>query len=506
LIKIPLVVNKIRVRFAPSPTGPLHIGGLRTALFNYLFAKKNKGVFLVRIEDTDKKREVAGAEEYIFKSLEWCGMEVDERTSDNSHRQSSRKELYQSKAKELIKKGLAYYAFDSEKDLQELRESWGKKKETFIYNWKTRESLKNSLTLSDEKVSSMIAGGKAYVIRFLCPKNKNVVTDDIIRGPGSIDSSLIDDKILIKADGMPTYHFANVVDDNMMRISHVIRGEEWLPSLALHVLLYEAFGWRPPKFAHLPLILNPNGKGKLSKRSGDSSGFPVFPLSWGKENKILGFKEAGFLPEALNNYMASLGWAAENGGEIMNMDKLIESFKLKKVVSAAANFDFERLKWVNQKHITKMSNEKLLSEIVRLFPETKTLENTRVLLAVSLVKDRAETILDFWGLMKYLFYAPVKFDEKAVRKLSEKAKDILEQGEKTAKALKKEAPIGGGERLIEQSLDWANKSNIKSGQIMMTLRLALVGGLHGIDLKKIISFIGVKEASSRFRWLRKALD
>ena len=499
-------MNKVRVRFAPSPTGPLHIGGLRTALFNYLFAKKNKGVFVVRIEDTDKKREVAGAEEYIFKSLEWCGMEVDERTSDNSHRQSSRKELYQSKAKELIKKGLAYYAFDSEKDLQELRESWGKKKETFIYNWKTRESLKNSLTLSDEKVSSMIAEGKAYVIRFLCPKNKTVVTDDIIRGPGSIDSSLIDDKILIKADGMPTYHFANVVDDNMMKISHVIRGEEWLPSLALHVLLYEAFGWSPPKFAHLPLILNPNGKGKLSKRSGDSSGFPVFPLSWGKEDKILGFKEAGFLPEALNNYMASLGWAAEIGEEIMNMDKLIENFKLEKVVSAAANFDVERLKWVNQKHIKKMSNEELLCEIVKLFPETKMLENTRVLLAVSLVKDRAETILDFWGLMKYLFYAPEMFDEKAVRKLSEKTKHILEQGEKIAKALKNEGPANGGERLVEQSLDWANKSNVKSGQIMMALRLALVGGLHGIDLKKIISFIGLSETSSRFGQLRKALD
>ena len=423
-------MNKIRVRFAPSPTGPLHIGGLRTALFNYLFAKKNKGVFLVRIEDTDKKREVAGAEEYIFKSLEWCGMRIDERTNDNSHRQSSRKELYQSKAKELIKKGLAYYAFDSEKDLQKLREAWGKKKETFIYNWKTRESLKNSLTLSDEKVSSMIAEGKAFVIRFLCPRNKGVVTDDMIRGAGSIDSSLIDDKILIKADGMPTYHFANVVDDNMMRISHVIRGEEWLPSLALHVLLYEAFGWSPPKFAHLPLILNPNGKGKLSKRSGDSSGFPVFPLSWGKEDKILGFKEAGFLPEALNNYMASLGWAAEIGEEIMNMDKLIENFKLEKVVSAAANFDIERLKWVNQKHIKKMSNEELLCEIVKLFPETKMLENTRLLLAVSLVKDRAETILDFWGLMKYLFYAPEMFDEKAVRKLSEKTKHILDQVKK----------------------------------------------------------------------------
>lgn len=499
-------MNKVRVRFAPSPTGPLHIGGLRTALFNYLFAKKTKGVFMVRIEDTDSKREVAGAEEYIFKSLEWCGMQVDERTTDNSHRQSSRKELYQSKARELIKKRLAYYAFDSEKDLQKLRESWGKKKETFIYNWKTREGLKNSLTLGDEKANSMIAGGKAYVIRFLCPRNKSVVTDDIIRGAGSIDSSLIDDKILIKADGMPTYHFANVVDDNMMRISHVIRGEEWLPSLALHVLLYEAFGWSPPKFAHLPLILNPNGKGKLSKRSGDSSGFPVFPLSWGKENKILGFKEAGFLPKALNNYMASLGWAAENGEEIMNMDELIENFKLEKVVSAAANFDFDRLKWVNQKHITKMSNEELFHEIVKLFPETKTLENTRVLLAVGLVRDRAETILDFWELMKYLFYAAEMFDEKAVRKLSEKTKDILEQGEKIARALKNERPANGGEKLIGQCLDWANKNNIKSAQIMMTLRLSLVGGLHGIDLKKIISFIGVNETSSRFGRLKKALD
>ena len=352
----------------------------------------------------------------------------------------------------------------------------------------------------------MIAEGKAFVIRFLCPRNKGVVTDDMIRGAGSIDSSLIDDKILIKADGMPTYHFANVIDDNMMKISHVIRGEEWLPSLALHVLLYEAFGWSPPKFAHLPLILNPNGKGKLSKRSGDSSGFPVFPLSWGKEDKILGFKEAGFLPEALNNYMASLGWAAEIGEEIMNMDKLIENFKLEKVVSAAANFDIERLKWVNQKHIKKMSNEELLCEIVKLFPETKMLENTRLLLAVSLVKDRAETILDFWGLMKYLFYAPEMFDEKAVRKLSEKTKHILDQSEKIAKALKNERPANGGERLVEQSLDWANKSNVKSGQIMMTLRLALVGGLHGIDLKKIISFIGLSETSSRFGQLRKALD
>ena len=347
-------MSEIRVRFAPSPTGPLHIGGLRTALFNYLFAKKNNGTFLVRIEDTDKKREVAGAEEYIFKSLDWCGMQVDERSSNNSHRQSSRKKLYQAKAKELIKRGLAYYAFDSEQDLQRLREEYHEKKETFIYNWKTRKELKNSLTMNKEEVASMIAQSKPFVVRFLCPRDKKVNTNDLIRGKGSIDSSLIDDKVLIKADGMPTYHFANVIDDNMMRISHVIRGEEWLPSLALHILLYQAFEWDPPKFAHLPLILNPNGKGKLSKRSGDSSGFPVFPLSWAKETKIGGFKEAGFLPEALNNYMASLGWAAENGKEIMSMPELIKTFRLESVVSAAANFDFGRLQWVNQKHLTRM--------------------------------------------------------------------------------------------------------------------------------------------------------
>ncbi len=498
--------NKIRVRFAPSPTGPLHIGGLRTALFNYLFAKKNKGIFLVRVEDTDKKREVAGAEEYIFKSLEWCGMQVDERASDNSRRQSCRKELYQKKAKELVKKGLAYYAFDSEKDLQGLREGWAKKKEAFIYNWKTRESLKNSLTLSEEEVSNMIAGGKAHVIRFLCPNKRNVITNDIIRGAGSIDSSLIDDKVLIKADGMPTYHFANVVDDNMMKISHVIRGEEWLPSLALHVLLYEAFGWSPPKFAHLPLILNPNGKGKLSKRSGGSSGFPVFPLSWREKDKILGFKEAGFLPGALNNYMASLGWTAENGEEIMTMDKLIKNFELEKVVSAAANFDFERLKWVNQKHISKTSNEELLREIVKFFPETKALENTRVLLAIGLVKDRAETILDFWELMKYLFYAPETFNKDAVLKLSKKIKLILKEVKKIANEIENQKHLGFGEVFISKCLDWASENNIKAGQLMMALRLAMVGGLRGVDIKKIVSFVGLNEVYTRLEKLQNYID
>ena len=499
-------MSEIRVRFAPSPTGPLHIGGLRTALFNYLFAKKNNGAFLVRIEDTDKKREVAGAEEYIFKALDWCGMQVDERSSDNSHRQSSRKKLYQAKAKELIKKGLAYYAFDSEQELQRLREECLEKKETFIYNWKTRKKLKNSLTINKDEVASMVGQGKPFVVRFLCPRDKKVNTNDLIRGKGSVDSSLIDDKVLIKADGMPTYHFANVIDDNMMRISHVIRGEEWLPSLALHILLYQAFEWDPPKFAHLPLILNPNGKGKLSKRSGGSSKFPVFPLSWTKETKIGGFKEAGFLPEALNNYMASLGWTAETGKEIMSMDELIKTFKLESVVSSAANFDFERLQWVNQKHLTQMSNGALAEKIVEISPETNHVEKSRLLLAIDLVKERAETLLDFWRLMKYLFYAPEVFEEKAIVRLSEESKSILEQGEKIACASENTAMLNEGEGYIDACLGWCAKNNIKTGQLMMTFRIAFVGGLHGIDLKKIVSFIGYKETCARLKRLKKFLD
>ena len=494
-------MSKIRVRFAPSPTGPLHIGGLRTALFNYLFAKKNNGSFLVRIEDTDKKREVPGAEEYIFKALDWCGIQIDEKTSDNSRRQSSRKELYQAKAKELIKKGLAYYAFDSEQELQELREKSIAKKETFIYNWKTREVLKNSLTLGKEDVNRMINKGKGYVIRFLCPKNKKIVTNDLIRGAGNIDSSLIDDKVLIKADGMPTYHFANVIDDKMMKISHVIRGEEWLPSLALHILLYQAFEWDPPRFAHLPLILNPNGKGKLSKRSADKSGFPVFPLNW-KEEKNLGFKEAGFLPAALNNYMASLGWTADNGKEIMGMDELIKNFRLENVVSAAANFDFKRLKWVNQKHITKTPDEELFHEMVAFFPKTKTLAKTQALIAIRLVKERAETICDFWGLTKYLFYAPETFDENAILRLSKEKILILDQVKRIADETWDKQSLNFAEEFLDNCLVWGNKNNIKPAKTMTALRLALVGGLQGIEIKKIVSFIGISEVCSRLEKLR----
>ena len=353
-----------RVRFAPSPTGPLHIGGLRTALFNYLFTKNSGGDFILRIEDTDKKREVPGAEQYIVDALAWCGITPDEGPKTGGklgpYRQSERNHLYEDKIKMLIDSGRAYYAFDSEEELGLYREDSEKKGETFMYSWKNRKSLKNSLSLDKESVEKLLEKGEKYVIRFLSPENREVKTVDLIRGESVIDSSLLDDKILIKANGTPTYHFANVVDDHLMKITHVIRGEEWLPSLALHVLLYEAFGWEKPVFAHLPLILNPNGKGKLSKRSGEKGGFPVFPIDWSGETKLKGFREAGRLPEGLVNYLATLGWSPEEGQEVLTLKKLTGLFLLENVVSSAANFDFEKLKWYNHKHIQTTKDSKLV--------------------------------------------------------------------------------------------------------------------------------------------------
>ena len=334
-----------RVRFAPSPTGPLHVGGLRTALFNYLFAKNSGGDFILRIEATDKKREVTGAEQYIVDALAWCGITTDEDPKKGGelgpYRQSERNHFYEEKIKILIDSGHAYYAFDSEEELSLCREDSEKKGETFMYNWKNRKSLKNSLSLDKESVEKLLERGEKHVIRFLSPEKKKVKTVDVIRGESVIDSSLLDDKILIKANGTPTYHFANVVDDHLMKITHVIRGEEWLPSLALHVLLYEAFGWEKPIFAHLPLILTPTGKGKLSKRSGEKGGFPVFPIDWSGDSKIKGFREAGVLPEGLVNYLATLGWSPEEDLEVLTLHKLTELFLLENVVRTI-HMPFER--------------------------------------------------------------------------------------------------------------------------------------------------------------------
>ena len=480
--------KKVCVRFAPSPTGPLHIGGVRTALFNYLYAKKSDGKFLIRIEDTDKKREVSGAKNYIIESLKWCGIEADQ----EPYRQSERKAIYNEHVTKLLKEGKAYYAFDTEEELLTLRENEEKKGKTFIYNWRNRSSLNNSLCLDEKEVQKKIENKEKYVVRFKCPSESEVKTYDIVRGDSSIDSSLLDDKILVKADGMPTYHFANVVDDYLTGITHVIRGEEWLPSLALHTLLYEAFGWKSPKYAHLPLILNPNGKGKLSKRSGEKNGFPVFPICWKGEKEILGFKEIGMLPEALINYISTLGWTPDETKEVLSLNELKELFSLEKVVSSSANFDFEKLKWYNHQHIQKTQNDELLRILLSTKKEydydVVKLEN-----AIGLVKERANTVNELWELSKYLFVGPKSYDEKSLKRiLKPGGKEIVETIISMAGS-----ESGRADSFVEGVKNSCIDKGFSAGQIMMTVRVVLVGALNGIDLQEIVSFIGLEETSSR---------
>ena len=485
-----------RVRFAPSPTGPLHIGGVRTALFNYLFAKKVGGSFILRIEDTDKKREVPGSEQYIIDALNWCGIVPDEGPGTKSlfgpYKQSERNHLYNKKIKKLVSSGHAYYAFDSEEELALCRKECEKRGETFIYNYSNRLSLKNSLSLSGEEVGKLLEKGERHVIRFLSPKNKNVKTVDMIRGESNINSSLLDDKILIKTDGTPTYHFANVVDDYSMKITHVIRGEEWLPSLALHFLLYEAFGWDKPSFAHLPLILNPNGKGKLSKRSGEKGGYPVFPIKWVGEVKQDGFREHGVIPGGLVNYLATLGWSPDEGSEVLSMKELVEMFRLENVVSAGANFDLEKLKWFNHKHIQETENDRLVEELQSLNVLARKINKERLTEAVGIVKERANTVSELWGLLEYLFFDPKEYDKKSLKKIK---KDGLDKicSEIISFCHNTESP----NELIENLKVWGEKNGLGAGQIMMTARTVLVGGLSGIDLQKIVSFIGLDSVCRR---------
>ncbi len=485
-----------RVRFAPSPTGPLHVGGLRTALFNYLFAKNSGGDFILRIEDTDKKREVPGAEQYIIDALAWCGITADEGPKKGGklgpYRQSERNYLYKEKIKILVDSGRAYYAFDSEEELSLCREDSEKKGETFMYNWKNRKSLKNSLSLDKESVEKLLEKGEKHVIRFLSPENQKVKTVDIIRGESVIDSSLLDDKILIKANGTPTYHFANVVDDHLMKITHVIRGEEWLPSLALHVLLYEAFGWEKPIFAHLPLILNPNGKGKLSKRSGEKGGFPVFPINWSGDTKLNGFREVGILPEGLVNYLATLGWSTKEGLEVLTLHKLTELFLLENVVSSAANFDFEKLKWYNHKHIQTTDGYKLTELLKDLNKNAGEIVKEKLVDAITLVKERANTVCDLWGLVSYLFFDPTNYDEKSLKKISKHGLEKI-VSEIISQCKKSKSASG----FVEGLKSWGDGAGIGAGQIMMTTRVILTGGLTGVGVHEIVSFIGLESVGRR---------
>jgi len=497
----------IRVRFAPSPTGPLHIGGVRTALFNYLFAKKHGGTFVLRIEDTDQKRYVKGAEDYIVNALDWCNIPFDEGPGKDGgfgpYRQSERKHLYKQYVDLLIANNKAYYAFDTAEALDEERKNHEKKGKTFIYNWhnRTRGRLINSLVLSKEEVANKIANGDDYVVRFLAPQDQILELTDCVRGQIKIDTNTLDDKVLFKSDGMPTYHLANVVDDHLMEITHVIRGEEWLPSLALHQLLYTALGWEAPEFAHLPLILKPTGKGKLSKRDGDKLGFPVFPLNWTdpSNNSISkGYKESGYFAEAVINFLAFLGWNPGTEQEVFSLSELVESFDLKNVNKAGARFDPDKTKWFNHQYMQKAELDDLTSSFISATPELASIDSGYVELVVNLIKERATFPSDFWGLSHYFFKAPENFAEVALKKAwKEHSKDLMLQ----LIAALETADDSSVEALQTAVKGWITQNEIGFGKIMMPLRVALVGALEGVDVFDIIYLIGKSETIKRIQTL-----
>jgi glutamyl-tRNA synthetase len=412
--------NTVRVRFAPSPTGPLHMGGVRTALYNYLFAKKNGGKFILRIEDTDQTRFVEGAEDYIIDALKWCGIEPDESPVHGGdfgpYRQSDRQAMYRPYAEQLVQSGHAYYAFDTSEELDNMREQAKKMKmPNWQYNSISRTSMKNSLTLPENEVQERIKNGDPYVIRFKMPRNEDVRFEDIVRGWVVVNTNNLDDKILFKSDGMPTYHMANIVDDHTMEITHVIRGEEWLPSAPLHVLLYEAFGWDAPKFAHLPLLLRPDGNGKLSKRDGDRLGFPVFPTNWTTKDGELysGYREQGYFKGAFLNMLALLGWNPGTEQEIFSLEELVSAFTLERVSKAGAKFDADKTKWFQQQYLRATDNE-ILADLVSELTDTK--EKSYLIKVCELMKERATFIKDIIEEGDYFFQKPTKYDEKTVRK------------------------------------------------------------------------------------------
>jgi glutamyl-tRNA synthetase len=504
-----IMSQKIRVRFAPSPTGPLHIGGVRTALFNYLFAKKHGGDFLLRIEDTDQNRYVEGAEAYIIEALNWLNIPYDEGPDKEKdcgpYRQSERKQLYRQYAEKLLASGNAYYAFDTAEELDAHRKDHEAQGKTFIYNWHNRQKLKNSLVLSTEETQQKIANGEEYVIRFKSPENETLYLKDNIRGEIQVDTNILDDKVLFKSDGMPTYHLANIVDDHLMKITHVIRGEEWLPSLALHVLLYRAFGWNAPQFAHLPLILKPTGNGKLSKRDGDKMGFPVFPLEWNTaEGEVFsGYREDGYLPEAVVNMLAFLGWNPGTEQEIFSLEELVEAFELERVHKAGAKFDPEKTKWFQHQYLQQVDNSVLAAQFEKYLtkvaderpnvafsvPSMETL--TKI---VSLLKERATFVSDLWEQGSFFFEPPKKYDEKAAEKAFKPETNKLLQ--KVIEILNASEGFSA-EILSEKIKGWITAENIGFGKVMMPLRLALVGEMKGPEVFDILSILGKEESIAR---------
>lgn len=509
-------MRPIRVRFAPSPTGALHIGGVRTALYNYLFARKHGGKFILRIEDTDSARFVPGAEEYIIESLKWCGIEIDEGVSVGGphapYRQSERADIYLKYAEQLVASGDAYYAFDSAEKLDEIRAKAEASGEVFAYNYAIREQLDTSLSMTDDQLRARMESGDRYVIRFKMPKDQIIQMQDLVRGTVRVNSSTLDDKVLYKSvDNLPTYHLANIVDDYLMEISHVIRGEEWLPSLPLHVMLYRAFGWtdRMPEFAHLPLLLKPTGSGKLSKRDGDKLGFPVFPIKWvsptNPDDTARGYREDGYLPDAFINFLAMLGWNPGGEQEIFSMQELSELFSIEKVSKSGARFDYEKAKWFNSQYLRLKPDAELAAMYLPILAQ-KGISGADIQMVervCSLIKERATFVTDFWDLSHYYFQAPASYDPKVVAKFfkGDNPAHVVELGKILARC--PEFTAVATEAAVKE---WITVNELPMGQIMNTFRLCVVGTNAGASMFDIIEIIGRQETIRRIETAHQALS
>ncbi|MCP4521060.1 MAG: glutamate--tRNA ligase [Cytophagales bacterium] len=496
--------KNVRVRFAPSPTGGLHIGGVRTALYNYLFAKKMGGEMILRIEDTDQTRFVEGAEEYIVEALEWIGIEIDESPANEGqygpYRQSERKPMYMQYAQQLIDAGHAYYAFDTPEELEEMRERLkAARVPSPQYNAITRMQMKNSLTLPADEVKAKLEAGEPYVIRLKVPRKEEVRINDMVRSWVVVHSSAIDDKVLVKADGMPTYHLANVVDDHLMKITHVIRGEEWLPSAPLHVLLYKYLGWEDtmPQFAHLPLILKPTGNGKLSKRDADKLGFPIFPLDWTNQDGEFskGYREAGYLPEALTNFLAFLGWSPGNNEEMFDLEALIEAFSVERIGKAGTKFDIDKAKWYNQQYLKEKTNAQLAEFLLPVLQE-KNIEcsQEKAEAICEMLKERIVFYPELWENGKYFFFEPEEYDAKVIRKKwSATAVDVLGAYAETIKTVEDYNSVSAKEILVNV----LEEKGVKMGVVMQSLRVAATGEGMGPDLMSVLATLGAQEVARR---------
>ncbi len=497
----------VRVRFAPSPTGPLHIGGVRTALYNYLFAKKHNGRFILRIEDTDQKRFVKGAEEYIIESLNWIGIKVDEGVSRGGphepYNQSKRKEIYHKYAQQLIDQGHAYYAFDTSEELESMRSKLKEEGAANIsYNARIRANMRNSISLDKHETKNCIDSGANYVIRLKMPENEKITISDMIRGHVEFDTALLDDKVLFKSDGLPTYHLANVVDDYLMGITHVIRGEEWLPSLALHYLLYKYLGWEHeiPQFAHLPLILKPDGKGKLSKRDGDRMGFPVFPLDWKHDSNseiFKGFRECGYLPEATLNYLSLLGWNPGTDQELFSLSELFQAFDIEKVQKSGAKFDPEKAKWINQQYIKNQCAEDLLNKLKPyIHPHYLSKGDDYLIKILSVLKERLELLQDFNDQAAVFFERPTEFDQKLLRKKWKENTPNIVSGFHDAFTTIEEWTLASIDKFIQ---GYCQQHNISPGALMLPLRLVISGKGGGPSVAEMIWILGKEESLFRIK-------